>query len=95
MGMLKCVDWNALDANIFGAVIGTGWMIWNLRKGANTINLPENTGLAHPEGALAFKFCPVSIDLFATCAVACGMPQVSKLIKVFPNAYTQGIHDLT
>jgi hypothetical protein len=84
-GLLRSVSWNPLNVNIIGAAIDQKWMIWDLGK--HPAKIPQHSAVAHAEGVSDFQFN--NSNMFATCTNVPGLPNASKLVKIFPNAYTK------
>lgn len=85
--LLRSVDWSQHDPNVFGAVIGSKWFVWNLMRD-KAIHLPERQGEAHPESAHSFRWCLADAKAFATCTSS---PEAAKnrlvSAKIFMNVF--------
>ncbi|KAL2913389.1 ATP-dependent DNA/RNA helicase [Polyrhizophydium stewartii] len=87
--LLRSVDWNPHDPNLFGAVVGRRWFVWNM-NGQLAMHLPEHSGEAHPEMGNRFRWCISDPKMFATSTNAPETPVSQRIAaKVFSNVFNQ------
>lgn len=51
-GILHSADWNLKDPNVFGAIIGNSWYVWDLSL--SPLHVPHYSG--DSQGSLTFKY---------------------------------------
>ncbi|KAJ3056327.1 Nucleoporin Nup37 [Rhizophlyctis rosea] len=51
---LRAADWSWAEPNLFGAVIGNQWFVWDLKK--MPIHRPDASGDAHERGPVSFRW---------------------------------------
>ncbi|RKO94226.1 hypothetical protein BDK51DRAFT_30290 [Blyttiomyces helicus] len=80
---LTSADWNQLDPQQFGAVIGQKWFVWDMSQ--FPIHKYHHSGDAHVEGATSFRWSKTNPKAFATATRA----SEGSIVKVFLNLYTK------